>query len=188
MMVFSPPQPDSVGVDVSYSLSAPRDICIDQTNSAASDTFHIMSMAANYLSPDVQENDEARYVRVTEKICFVYGCITKKKSFCESLVNTNGFLIDIPRKLGSSIMLLVHSQPLPQATPTLKVQFHTPPQGNIKPQGFSNQSADPADQNASFWANWNLAKKRYRNKQRIRKFRYTLSVVPPQPVSCDETK
>jgi len=188
MMIFSPPEFDSVSVDVSYSLLATRDICINQTNSTLADTFHVASMAANYLSTNVHENDEARYIRVTQKICFFYGCVTTKKSFCQSLVNTNGFLVDIPRKLGSSTLLLVHTQPLPQATPTLSVQFHTPPSGTIKPQGFVNESADPMDQNISFWGNWNAAKTHYRDKEKIKKFRFTLSVVPPKTYSCDDSK
>jgi hypothetical protein len=64
-------------------------------------------------------------------------------------------------------MLLVHMQLLPQATPTLGVQFHTPPSGTIKPQGFVNKSVDPRDQNNSFWGNWNDAKKHYRDRQKI---------------------
>src|SRR5258708_1306562 len=57
-MKFSPPDTDSTSVDVSYSLFATRDVCIDQTNSAIADDFHAVSMAANYLSPSEQENDE----------------------------------------------------------------------------------------------------------------------------------
>jgi hypothetical protein len=185
---ISAPRSDSMSVDVQYSLVALRDICISQTNSDAADTFHVMSMAANYLSTNVQENDEARYLRVTQRICFFYGCVTTKKSFCESLVNTNGFLYDSPKKLGSSILDLVHTQPLPQNTPTLKVQFHSPASNTIKPQGFVNESVDPTDQNVSVWGNWNAAKNEYRNKKKIEKFRYTLSVAPPQDLSCDDSK
>jgi len=187
-MTFSPPDIDSTSVDVQYSLFATRDICINQTNRAIADDFHAVSMAANYLSSSEQENDLARYVRISSKTCFFYGCVVNKKSVCESLVNTNGFLINPPRTLGTTSMLLVHTQSLPRNTPTLSVQFHTPSRGAIKPQGFVTESADPAEQNVSLWGNWQSAKASYRNKQRIEKFRYTLSVVPPRTYGCDETK
>jgi len=187
-MRFSPPDVDSTSVDVQYTLFATRDICVNQTNSAMADDLHAVSMAANYLSPSEQENDLARYVRISSKTCFFYGCVVNKKSVCESLVDTNGFLINTPRALGTSSMLLVHTQPLPRNTPTLSVQFHTPSHGSIKPQGFVTESADPTEQNITLWGNWGPAKASYRNKQRIEKFRYTLSVVPPRTYGCDDTK
>jgi hypothetical protein len=187
-MKFSPPDTDFTSVDVSYSLFATRDVCIDQTNSAMADDFHAVSMAANYLSPSVQENDEARYVRISSKTCFFYGCVVHKKSLCESLVNTNGFLISVPRILGNTTLLLVHTQPMPQNTPTLIVQFHQPSRGVIKPQGFVNESVDPTEQNISLWGDWVTAKAQYRDRQRIGRFRYTLSVVPPRVYSCDDSR
>ena len=51
MIIFFPPQPDSVRVDVSYNLIATRDICINQTNGVAAVTLHVVSMAAYYRSP-----------------------------------------------------------------------------------------------------------------------------------------
>ena len=187
-MKFSPPDIDSTSVDVSYSLMATRDICISQTNQAMADDFHAVSMAANYLSPTVQENDLARFIRITNRTCFFYGCVVTKKSLCESLVNTNGYLVDTPRDLGNPSILLVHTQPLPANTPTLHVQFRSPPHGDIKTQGFVNESSDPTDQNVSVWGDWVTAKDQYRNRRKIGKFRYTLSVSPPQAVSCDDTK
>jgi hypothetical protein len=187
-MKFSPPDTDSTSVDVSYSLFATRDICINQTNSTMADDFHAVSMAANYLSPGEQENNEARYVRITSKTCFFYGCVVTKKSLCESLVNTNGYLISVPRVLGNTTLLLVHTQPLPQNTPTLIAQFHQPSRGAVKPQGFVNASADPTEQNISLWGNWITARAQYRDRQRIGRFRYTLSVVPPRVYSCDDSR
>ena len=187
-MKFSPPDSDSTSVDVSYSLFATRDVCINQTNHALADDFHAVGMAANYLSPDVHENDLARYVRITSKTCFFYGCVVHKKSLCETLVNTNGFLIGVPRVLGNTTLLLVHTQPVPQNTPTLIVQFHSPSRGVIKPQGFVNESADPMEQNISLWGDWVTARAQYRDRRRIGRFRYTLSVVPPRVYSCDDTR
>jgi hypothetical protein len=187
-MKFSPPDTDSTSVDVKYGLFATRDVCINQTNHALADDFHAVSMTANYLSPDVHENDQARYVRITSKTCFFYGCVVHKKSLCESLVNTNGFLIGVPRVLGNTTLLLVHTQPLPQNTPTLIVQFHQPSRGAVKPQGLVNESADPTEQNISLWGDWVTARTHYRDRQRIGRFRYTLSVVPPRVYSCDDTR
>jgi hypothetical protein len=50
MIIFFPPQPDSVRVDVSYNLIATRDICINQINGVAAVTLHVVSMAAYYRS------------------------------------------------------------------------------------------------------------------------------------------
>ena len=187
-MLLYPPQSTVMRADVSYSLRATRDICVSQTNSVESDVFRAATMAANYLSTNVQENDEARYVRITEKICFGFGCVIKKKSFCQSLVNTNGFLIDTPRRLGNTTLLLVHTQPLPNNTPTLSVRLLAPSHAQIRPQGFTNMSSDPTDQNVSFWGNWIGARKRYRARQRIGRFRYTLQAVPAQVYTCDDSR
>jgi hypothetical protein len=102
-------------------------------------------------------------------------------------VDTNGFLYDTPKKLGSTTLHLDHTQPLPQETPSLKVQFHSPKSSSVKPQGFVNASADPTDQNISVWGDWSGAKSEYKNKKKIGKFRYTLSVVPPQAFNCDNS-
>lgn len=187
-LTFETPDIDSVSVDVQYSLTATRDICINQTNHAVADDFHAVSMAANYISPSVQENDLARFIRITNKTCFFYGCVVTKKSLCEGLVNTNGFLVNNPRALGNPNIILVHTQPVPTNTPTLMVAFRQPSRSVIKTQGFVNETADPTDQNVTVWGDWVKAKDEYKNKRKIGKFRYTLSVSSPQMFSCDDTK
>ena len=187
-LTFDTPDVDSVSAEVQYSLTATRDICISQTNHDAADDFHAVSMAANYISPSVQENDLARFIRITNKTCFFYGCVITKKSLCESLVNTNGYLVNAPRVLGNPNIILAHTQPVPTNTPTLMVAFRQPSRGVIKTQGFVNETVDPADQNVVVWGDWVKAKDEYKNKRKIGKFRYTLSVSPPQTFSCDDTK
>ena len=126
-----------------------------------------------------------RYVRVTEETCFFYGCVTKKKSFCQSLMNTNDFPIDI-LETGQYHFASYPYTVVAPSHPALSVQFHTPPSGTVKPQGLVNESTDPTDQKNSSWRNWNTVKTHHRARQKTRKFRFTLSVVPPRTFSCDD--
>jgi hypothetical protein len=185
MKVF-PPGPNLMRVDVSYTLFATRDVCIDRNTHTNADDFPAVRMAANYLSADAQENDQARYVRVTEKVCFGFVCITKKKSFCDDLVNQDDFIVDSPVNLRGGALYLVHTQPVPQSTPTLQVKFTMPSAVSMKAQGFVTASADPAAQNVNLWANWTDAKPSYRSGKRIGKFHYSLQVVPPSTYTCDQ--
>jgi hypothetical protein len=186
MMKFFPPVPDLTRVDVSYTLFASSDMCIDQGTHTNADDFPAVRMAANYLSADTQENDQARYVRITEKVCVSFFCVTKKKSFCDDLVDQDGFIVDPPANLRGGELYLVHTQPVPQNTPTLQVKFIAPSGLGMKAQGFVNASADPTAQNVNLWANWTGAKASYREGRRITKFHYSLQVVPPTAFSCNQ--
>jgi hypothetical protein len=186
LMKFYPPKSNLARVDVSYTLFASRDVCIDRNTHTNADDFPAVRMAANYLSADTQENDQARYVKVTEEVCVDFICFTKKKSFCDDLVNQDGFIVDSPTGLGGGVLYLVHTQPVPHDTPTLQVKFATPSAGRMKAQGFVNASADPAAQNVSLWANWRDTKPSYRSGKKIGKFHYSLQVVPPSTFSCDQ--
>jgi len=186
LMKLSPPGAKLTRADVSYNLYATRDICVDQTTRTNADDFLAVRMAANYLSPDVQENDQARYVKITQKVCVSFVCVTKKKSFCDDLVNEDGYIVGSPVSLRGGVLYLVHRQPVPRDTPTLQVKFTRPSSSSVKPQGFVTASADPAAQNVSLWANWSDAKPSYRKGKKISKFRYSLQVAPANTSSCDQ--
>ena len=185
-MTLYPPQSDSMRADVRYKLIATRDFCVDQTTHTNQDDFPGVRMAANFLSASEQDNDQARYIKTVGKDCFFVGCITRKKSFCNDLVNEDGFIItNTPPRLGNSTIWLVHTQPSPRNTPTLRVKFRSPVRGRFRPQGFVTASADPTEQNVSFWGNWIDAKPQYRDRHKVGKFYYTLEVIPAEALTCD---
>jgi hypothetical protein len=187
IITMYPPQLDSFRADVSYTLFATTNFCVDQVTHTNQDDFEVARMASNYISTNVNENDETRYFKQTEHDCYVYFCITKRKSFCNTLTNQDGFVIDDPPRLGEGLVDLVHSQDLPAETPTLSVRFITPPAGQIEPQGYVTSSADPTAQNVSFWGNWVRARSQYRKRQVVGRFSYTLEVDSPQAIACDNT-
>jgi hypothetical protein len=185
-LILFPPQSDSVQADVRYKLFATRDFCIDQAAHTNSADFPAVRMAGNFLSASEQENDQTRYVKVVSKTCFFFGCVTRKKSFCNDVVNQDGFIItNAPPRLGNNTIWLAHTQPSPRNTPSLRVRVLSPSHGRLRPQGSVVESSDPTQQNVSFWANWTDAKAHYRNKQRVGNFHYLLGVVPPEALSCD---
>ena len=184
-MTLLPPQTDSFRAELKYSLFATSDFCVDQATHTNSDDFQVARMASNYVSPSIQQNDDTRFVKIISKTCFFYGCITKTKTFCTNLVNQDEFVINDPPRLGGGTVWLVHTQPLPQATPSLLLRFSSPGKSRLRPQGLVTSSADPSAQNVSFWGDWIDAKASYRNKKRVGKFRYTLEVDSPQALSCD---
>ena len=184
-MTLLPPQLDTFRAELKYSLHAISDFCIDQTTHTNQDDFQVARMAANFVDSGTQQNDEVRFVKITSKTCFFYGCITKTKTYCTNLVNQDGFVIDRPPRLGGGTVWLLHTQALPQETPTLVGRFSSPSRGRLRPQGYVTASADPNAQNVDFWVNWIDAKASYRNKKRIGKFSYTLEVDSPKALSCD---
>src|ERR1017187_2170678 len=184
-MTFLPPQTDAFRAELSYSLFATTDFCVDQATHTNSDDFQVARMTSNYISPDVQQNDETRFVKIIRKACFVYGCVTKTKTYCTNVVNQDEFLINDPPRLGGGTVWLAHTQPLPQETPSLLLRLNSPGHSRTRPQGLVTASADPTAQNVSFWADWIDAQASYRNKRRIGKFKYTLEVDSPKQLSCD---
>ena len=184
-MTLLPPQTDSFRAELKYSLFATTDFCVDQATHTNSDDFQVARMTSNYVSPDVQQNDETRFVKIISKTCFFYGCVTKTKTFCTNLVNQDEFVIEDPPRLGGGTVWLVHTQPLPQATPSLLVRFSSPGKSRLRPQGLVAASVDPNTPNVAFWADWIDAQASYRNKKRVGKFKYTLEVDSPKALSCD---
>jgi hypothetical protein len=182
-----PPTLDSFRANVTYTLVATTNFCIDQVTHTNQDDFEVARMASNYVSTNVNENDETRYIKQTAHDCYVYFCTTRTKSYCNTFTNADGFVIDDPPRLGQSVVNFVHTEDLPAETPTLTIRFVTPPSGRIRPQCYLTPSTDPTAQNVSLWGNWIDARPRYRNRQRISRFSYTLEVDSPQAVPCDFT-
>ncbi|HUK82976.1 MAG TPA: hypothetical protein VLZ12_10135 [Verrucomicrobiae bacterium] len=182
---FYPVETDSVRVRVSYQLKATRDFCVDQTKDDTQEEFYAVTMLSNYLSSEANENNQVRYVKIKDKICSGFDCVTKKKSFCADLINQDGYIINTPRRLGKPDMFLMHTSPVPRNTPTLMVSFRAPSKRSIKPQGYVTASTDPAAQNVSFWGNWVDVKHQYKARHKVGRFRFTLEIEPPQERNCD---
>jgi hypothetical protein len=186
-MTIYPPTLDSFRANVSYTLIATTNFCVDQVTHTNQDDFEVVRMASNYVSTNVNENDETRYIKQTAHDCYVYFCTTRTKAFCNTLTNADGFVIDDPPRLGQSTVNFVHTQDLSAETPTLTVHLISPPSGRIMPQCYLTPSTDPTAQNVNFWGNWINARPEYRNRQRVGRFSYTLEVDSPRAMACDFT-
>jgi hypothetical protein len=183
---FYTPQPDLVRADLRYSLVATRDFCVDQTIHTNADNFPVVRMAANFLSITNQDNDQVRYLKVIGQTCVLGHCVTDKESFCNDLVNQDGFIIDGGTRIGDPTLYLVHTQALPRNTPTLEARLLVPRHARIRAQGAVTASADPTAQNVGFWGNWMDPEAQYRARRKVGKFRYRLQVVPPRVFSCGQ--
>lgn len=184
MMVFAP-KPQLMQAELNYTLKATADFCVDEIIHTNQDNFPIARMASNYLSADTNENDVARFVKVTSQTCVLGYCRTVRKAFCYAVTNQDSLVVTShPPKLGGNRISLVNTGAATN-TPTLEVRFMAPGPGHIRPQGVESATADPTAENVSYWGNWAGAKGTYRAKQRVAKMRYILQVIPPGSLSCD---
>jgi hypothetical protein len=188
VLLFLPVETNSVRVDVHYKLRATRDFCVDRTDDDVQDEFRAVTMLANYLSAETNDNDLVRYQKVVDKFCVGSSCTVKKHSYCVALTNATGFIINNPRPLAEKTASLFHTQTAPRNTPSLHVSFRSPAKRQIKLQGSVVQSADPSDQNVQLWGNWVDVKRHYNGGQKIGNFRFTLKAEAPRSPNCDRTQ
>ena len=87
------PQPQLMEAEVSYTLTATTDFCVDEIVHTNQDNFQVVGMASNYLSPEMNESDKARIVVVTSHTCELEFCQTVRKSFCYALANEDRSVI-----------------------------------------------------------------------------------------------
>ena len=185
MMLFMP-KPELVEAELHYTLTATADFCVDELIHTNEDNFQTVRMASNYLSPGTNENDLARFERITSQTCVFGYCDTVQKSFCYSFANQDGLLVtNHPPKLGGSRISLVNDESGGTNTPTLEVRFMAPAPGDLHPQGQESATMDPTAENVSYWGNWAGVKGTYRAKRRVGTMRYILQVIPPGALSCD---
>jgi len=188
-MQFSPADTNRVQVELRYQLRATRDICVDLSKHDEQDDFRIVSMGANYISAESNQNDLVRYVRVTDKNCDPYsGCHVRHESFCANLLNESGYLFGTPRRLGDRTVALFHTLRVPVETPTLAVDFRHPSPHATKPQAFITPVLDGAVDNIQVWGNWLNVKKEYRSRRNLGNFRVVLYTRDPYTPNCDQTK
>jgi hypothetical protein len=188
-MEFLPAETNLVQIQLKYQLRATRDICVDLSGHQDQDEFRAVTMTANYFSAQSNQNDLVRYIYISDKNCDPWsGCHTSRKSFCAFLANVTGYLYGSPQRIASQTLALFHTTPLPAATPSLKVDFRSPPSNSFKPQAFVAPAQDDVTENVLVWANWLNVKKEYRRGKNLRSFRLTLYARAPVDPPCDETK
>ncbi|MEI6084157.1 MAG: hypothetical protein WCS70_07640 [Verrucomicrobiota bacterium] len=175
---------DSVRVEVSYTLYATRDICVDKSQQDQSRTFSTARIAANYITGSVNENDFLRYFTVTDQRCDCCSCYNVTGPVCGGLDNWDNYLVCFKDRLTDPRIFLVHQDNTPRNTPTLVMHFENPNPHNVRPQGFAFLTADPTKQNVDVWGNWQKVKDSYKAGRRVGKFRYTLQAAAPTFYNC----
>jgi hypothetical protein len=189
-MNFKEPRTNEVSLDVRYKLTTTRDICVVQTSESQEDEVRIAQMTANFTSSEVYQNNRIRYTRVKDRYCDPYGydCVTSKESYCADLDNVVGYLYDNPHRLGGDTLAFVHTNSLPQNTPTMAIDFLTPRNRYVTPQAYVEPTLDPADPNVTLWGDWRHANKSYKQGKTLLRVRLALIARDPSKPSCDKVK
>ncbi len=175
---FPAPNFNEVKVEVSYTLVATRDFCIDSSRQGLEEGFQVARMTSSFIDNNQKLNDFFRYnTRLVS--CNGWGCWKGSGSVCGSLHNEDAQLVCFDDKLTDPGMMLVHSSPYPRNTPSLKITFGSPKGNKLNPQGQSFLSTDPEADNVDLWGNWRGAKNSYKAGKKVSKFQYVMRVVPP---------
>jgi len=181
---FPSPNFNEVKVEVSYTLVATRDFCVDSSRQSLEEGFQVARMTSSFIDSDERLSDLIRYdTRLAS--CDGWGCWGANGSVCGSLHNEDSELVCFDDKLTDPGLMLVHQSPYPRNTPTLKINFDLPKHKKLNPQGMTFFSDDPDVDNVDFWANWRAAKNSYKAGKKLGKFQYTMKVIPPDTVSCN---
>lgn len=184
-MKFTPPETNTVLLDVQYKLTATRDICVDQALHDTQDVFRIAEMAANFVSPATNQVTRLRYLRNKDKVCNGADCVKIKEVFCADLDGVPGYFLTKPRSLGDGAVNLLHTNSVPRNTPTLGILFTSPSHGRIKPQAFFVPTADPAELNVAVWGNWLDVRKDYAAGKTVARVHVIVGARDPSNPGCD---
>jgi hypothetical protein len=185
-LIMMVPRPQLMEAELSYTLTATTDFCVDDMIHTNQDNFQVARMAANYLSPETNDDSIARFVKVTSSVCVLEFCSSTRKSFCYALANQDSLVVtNKPPKLGGSTIWLMNNGTVNTNSPTLAVKFMNPSAGQLKPQGLETATSDPTAENISYWGNLTHVKDTYRARKKVTKVRYLLEVSSPGTLSCD---
>ncbi len=188
-MKFYAPDTNAVAVDIRYKLRATRDFCVDRTFDNQQDEFRLAEMRANFTSPETNQNTRLRQIRIKDKTCpVVTDCIVTKESFCADLAGVTGYLLGKPRLLADRSLQLLHTNALPQNTPTLQIDFRAPLHSRVKPQAWIEPTDDPSEPNVTVWGNWVKARKSYHAGKTVTRVRVVLIGRDPRNPRCDQIK
>ncbi len=103
-LIMMMPKTELMEAELSYKLVASADVCVDDVIHTNQGNFQVARMASNYLSPDVNENNVARFSKVTSHICVLDFCKTTTKSFCHALANQDSLVLtNKPPQLGGRL-------------------------------------------------------------------------------------
>jgi hypothetical protein len=182
---LNPPKNDSVKADVSYSLTATRDFCVNETRQDLLEGFRVARMVSNYISDNQNDNDSIRYASTVAKVCDCCDCYTIKGWVCAQLFDNDSYITCFEDKLADKRLFLVHNYPYPRITPTLVVHFDKPKPWHLNPQGFVTFTTDPNADNVDLWGNWRKAKDSYVAGRKVGKFKFTLEAREPDVLGCD---
>jgi hypothetical protein len=186
-LLFPPPESDSVQAKVSYKLKATRDFCVDKNHQDLAEGFQVARLTANYLSNDVHDVDMARYIGVTDRICYYYGgCFVTSKRYCATLSNEAGYLFGNSHRMATDNIFLINTDGQPAESPTLQIDFRKPRPDRLKVQGLITTTGDADANNVAFWGNWTQPKRQYRNGKNVGSFQYTIKAIPPGPKDCSD--
>jgi hypothetical protein len=188
LIVFVP-KPQLMQAELSYTLTATADFCVDQVIHTNADNFQVARIGSNYLSPETNENDTARFVTSVSATCVLEFCGGgTSSSTCYGLADQDSLIITnrLPR-LGGNRLSLVNSGVSGTNTPTLSVRYMSPSPGELKPQGLEVATADPTVENVNYWGNWRKVKGTYNANKKVTKVKYLLQATTPAALSCNNS-
>lgn len=188
-MKFYAPETNAVAVDIRYKLTTTREVCVDRTLEKQQDEVRLAGIEANFTSPATNQNSRLRYVRIKDKTCpIVSDCVKAKEAFCADLDNVTGYLFGKSRLFADKTLQLLHTNSLPQNTPTLEIDFRTPSHRRAKPQAFIEATTDPSEPNVVAWGNWVRAHKTYKAGSTLTRVRVILVAREPHNPRCDQMR
>jgi len=148
-----------------------------------------VTMSANYLSAESNQNDLVRYDHITSKSCDPWsGCHISTKSVCFDLQSVTNYLYADPDRIADETLAFFHTTKLPADTPTMKVDFLSPGAAAYKAQAFVAPVADDVTENVQLWGNWLNVKKEYRRGKKLANYHLILYVRDPSDPPCDQNK
>ena len=70
---FSPPDTNSIALEVRYRLTASRDLCVDMTHHDTQEEFQVARMLSNFVSAETNQNDRIRLVKLDDAVPLTQG-------------------------------------------------------------------------------------------------------------------
>ena len=179
------PDNSSVRMDVSYTLYAMSNICVDQSRQQTGEGFQVARIASNYISDEIMDNDGMNVKGFLGPNCGCCGCNWSKGYICANFVDETGYLLPYFAWMANSQLLMLHALPGPQNTPALSIGIKKPGRSQCGAQGYTVFTTDPSEDNVDLWINWGKANSQYSPGQKVQKIKLNLVGELPQAVSCD---
>jgi hypothetical protein len=179
------PNTNTVRLDVRYTLFALSAVCVDPYRQQYGEGFQAVRIASNYISDQVKDNDSARVKTVLGQSCDCCGCSRVTGYVCAGFFNGTGYIYPYPSVMSDTGLWMMHGIPGPNNTPMLKIEINQPSRSKCSAQGYIITTADPTEDNADLWINWDNAYTQYAPGQKIRKFQFRLLGMLPEAKSCN---